>query len=109
MYSTGNRRSLRRAINGFLARWRFGLKLEPMDLLQFGFDGLLAFPSHRTEAGMKMGLVKCKNEVALAHGWTIETIGAVEADVHCFRVALKFVTGQAVDLQALRVIQTFLA
>lgn len=86
----------------------FHQRSEPMDLFQFGFDGLLAFPSHRTNAGMKVRLVKHKNKIALTRRWAIETIGSVEADIHFFGVALELVAGQAVDLQPLRMIQTFL-
>ena len=79
-----------------------------MDFLQFGFNGLLAFPRHRTQAGMKVCLVQDENEIALAHRWAVETIRAVETDVQLFWVALEFVTGQAVDLQPWRIIQALL-
>jgi hypothetical protein len=79
-----------------------------MDFLQFGFNGLLALPRHRTKAGMEVRLLQDENEIALAHRWAVETIRAIESDVQFFGVALEFVTSQTVDLQPLRIIQPFL-
>jgi hypothetical protein len=82
--------------------------LEAVDFFQFGFDGLLTFPCYRTKAGMKVFLVQDKNEIALARRRTIEPIRAVEADVHFLGIALELVTGQAVNLQSLGLVQAFL-
>ena len=81
---------------------------EPVNFLQLGFDGLLPFPCHRTEAGMETRLVQDEYEIALEHRWAIEAIRAIQADVQFFGVALELVAGQAVDLQPLRIIQAFL-
>jgi len=58
---------------------------------------------------MEIRLVQDENEIALARRRAVEAIRSVEADVQLFWVALELVTGQAVDLQALRIIQPFLA
>jgi len=57
---------------------------------------------------MKIRLLQDENEIALACRWAVETIRAIQAYVQFFGVALEFVTSQAVDLQPLRIIQTFL-
>lgn len=58
---------------------------------------------------MEVRLVQDKNEIALAHRRTVEAIRAIEARIQFFGFTLELVTGQAVDLQPVRVIQAFLA
>src|ERR1035438_3101427 len=58
---------------------------------------------------MKALLVQDKYEIALAHRGAVKSIRAIEPDIQFLGVALQLVTGQTVDLQALRIIQPFLA
>ena len=57
---------------------------------------------------MEIRLVQDENEIALAHRGSVESIGAIQADIHFLWVALELVTRQAVYLQPLRMIQAFL-
>lgn len=57
---------------------------------------------------MEVRFVQDENEIALADCWTIETISPIETDVHFLGLTLKLVTGQTVNLQPTRMIQTFL-
>src|SRR5713101_653606 len=58
---------------------------------------------------MELPSIQRENEITLADGGAVEAVGAIEAHVQLLRVALELVTGQAVHLQALRMVQTFLA
>src|SRR5713101_5663754 len=58
---------------------------------------------------MELPSIHRENEVALADGGAVEPIGAIEAHVQLLWVALELVAGQAVHLQPLRMVQTFLA
>ena len=58
---------------------------------------------------MQTLLLQDKDEIALAHCWAVKSIRAIQADIQFFGVTLQLVTGQAVDLQALWIIQPFLA
>jgi hypothetical protein len=84
-------------------------ELESVDFLQLGFDGLLSFPCYGTKAGMEGRLFQNENEIALAHRRAVESIRPIQTDVQPFGIALEFVTGQAVDLQPMRIIQPFLS
>src|SRR5260370_40013422 len=57
---------------------------------------------------MELPSVERENESTLADGGVVERIGAIEAYVQLFRDAWELVTGQAVRLQPLRMVQTFL-
>jgi len=57
---------------------------------------------------MEARLVQDEYEIALAYRWAVKSIRAIQTDIEFFGVALQLVTGQAVDLQAMRMIQPFL-
>lgn len=58
---------------------------------------------------MEACLIQHKYEIALACRWAVESIRAIQADVQFLGIALQLVTGQAVDLHSVRIIQPFLA
>jgi hypothetical protein len=58
---------------------------------------------------MKARFVEDKNEIALAHGRTIESIGAIETHIQFFGIALKFVARQAIDMEPAGIVKAFLA
>lgn len=57
---------------------------------------------------MQFGFFEHEEKVALANGGAVETISAVEANVELLQVALKFVAGEPVDEQTMRMIEPFL-
>jgi hypothetical protein len=58
---------------------------------------------------MEVCLVQDENEIALAYCRSVEAICPVQPDVRPFGFTLKLVTSQPVDLQSLRIIESFLA
>ncbi len=58
---------------------------------------------------MEIRFIQGEDEIALASGRPVKTIGAVQSDIQLIWIALELVAGQTIYLQPVRIIQSFLA
>src|SRR6266436_8901792 len=83
--------------------------LKAEQLLYFGFDLLLAFPGHETQAGMQLPFVQHVGKLAANNRGGLESIRAVQHNIGPGWLSAQGKTGQCVDLEGLGAIAPFLA
>ncbi|MGB8368253.1 MAG: hypothetical protein WCF71_03045 [Verrucomicrobiia bacterium] len=86
-----------------------GILIQTQHLADFGLDNPLPFQRYHAKRRMKLGFVQKVNQIALAGGRHIKTIGAVKPHIRFQRLAPKCETRQTVHLQMPVTVQPFLS